>query len=432
MGRKIAVSLILIAILSALGAGITVGLIHFKPKPPKVDRQRPPLSVQATTVGLQTLPEPFVGYGTAEAELEARVSAEVAGRVVELADQLKPGAAVRAGQLLVRIDEAEYLEKLEQAESLLAGDEATLSRLDLEAENLEALIAIAGAELEIAENEFRRLRRLREQEQASPREYDLASVAWHAARRQLQTLENNKALIGPSRQATLADKRAHQAAIELARIELQRCRITAPFDGRLVTVDVERGERVAAGRQVFSMLDPRRIEVPITLPASACSRVSVGDRTELTVDSMAGVAWTGRVARISPSADSTMRTFELYVEVDNAEQRVTLVPGFFVRADIEGALLHDVLVIPRRAVRDGQVFVAEDGTARPRRVTIERTILERAVVQGVRPGEAVITSNLNALYDEAPVQVIDGRWATGDAEAAEPSRPAGDSPVVQP
>lgn len=418
MTRKVVVSLALILGFLGIGSFFAATLVKYQKTAEKVERVEKPLPVHATTLTLRTMPEPLVGFGTARADVEATLTAEVGGEVIEIAETFKPGAPVRAGQLLIRINEADYREQLHKVENLLAADDATLRRLDVDEENLKTLISIATAELAIADREHRRMSRLHEQDAAASREFDVAESAWNAARRALQTLERELAMIGPSRAATEANKSAHEADLALARLALDRTRIEAPFDGEIVSVHCERGELLMPGQPIVRLLDPRLIEVPIRLPAASRPRISQGARATLSQDSLPGVAWTGQVVRISPVADQMTRTFELYVEVDNAAQVHPLSPGSFLRAQMEGDPLHDILAVPRGAIRDDRVFVAVDGKARPRRVTVERTLMDEAVVRGVSPGDVVITTNLDALYDGAPVSVTNGRFADAEPEPA--------------
>ena len=80
-------------------------------------------------------------------------------------------------------------------------------------------------------------------------------------------------------------------------------------------------------------------------------------------------------------------------------------PGLFVRARIAGPTWNDVIVVPRGIVQSGNVYVFEDSLARRRTVRIERHLFDRSIVRGLQPGEIVITSNLDALYDQAPVRM---------------------------
>jgi RND family efflux transporter MFP subunit len=195
---------------------------------------------------------------------------------------------------------------------------------------------------------------------------------------------------------------------------------------------VELGERVNPGARLFGLLDPDSIEVPIELPVSLRDRVSVGSACRLKLESNEEVSWSGQVARIAPSAARATRTFSLFVEVDNTRQQQPLMPGLFVRAGIEGPVWRDALVIPRGIVQREHVFVYDNGLARRRVVKIERHLLDQTVVSGLRAGEIVITSNLDALFDGATVRLqpsgTAARDRAGEAEAPAKAAPAGAPP----
>lgn len=430
MRRRVIISLVLIVALLAGGGGAAILLVRTAPTPPTSGEAQPALLVRGVTLNPQTVVEPIVGYGTARADRHAWITAEVSGEVVELKSDLRVGAAVEAGELLVRIDDRQYQRKLDRARSLLAVDEAQLRRLDIEEQNLDRLIEIATTELGIAEREYERVVGLFEAGQAPHREVDVARQDYERARRTLQTLENSKALLPQQRAAQLATRDLHQAEVGLAELEIERCRICAPFRGQLEAVEVEIGERVTVGRRLFALLDPDLIEVPIELPVSLRDRVLRGAACRLTLENNRAVAWSGQVARIAPSADQATRTFATFVEVDNTRQQPPLMPGQFVRAVIDGPTWEGVLIVPRGiilgsvgvgpAVRQ-HVYVCDDGVARRQPVSVERHLLDQAVVRGLEAGDVVITSNLDALFDGAPVRVQPDRTLA----ARDPNDPPG-------
>jgi multidrug efflux pump subunit AcrA (membrane-fusion protein) len=144
---------------------------------------------------------------------------------------------------------------------------------------------------------------------------------------------------------------------------------------------------------------------------------------------MPGIVWHGEVARIAASADEETRTFPIYVDVDNARQSQPLIPGTFVRAEVEGPVHHDRILVPRVAVREGCVFVAEAGVVHQRAVTIERLIGERALVEGeLRSGDRVILSHLGRLASGTPVRIRGGTTVSSGSGHATSPMSAGQTP----
>ena len=163
-------------------------------------------------------------------------------------------------------------------------------------------------------------------------------------------------------------------------LNLERCTLRAPFDGRIDQVRVDPGERVSAGTWLVGMLDPRHIEIPIEVPAATAGRIVVGAACRLTTEVDGSVAWTGRVARVAPAGNVAMRTVSVYVEVDNEDQETPLKPGLFVRAEIAGELLPDALLVPRAVVKEDAVWVLDEGVARRNPVVVRRVLREACVV----------------------------------------------------
>jgi len=418
MLTKTLISLALITLVVGAGATIARVMYHTRPVPPQKAASLPPPLVQTVTVGPETVTERITGYGSARAYRSVVLTTEVGGEVMELADGLRAGSPVTADQLLTRIDERRYLQALEEKLSSAAGAEADLLRLDVEEANLKRLIGIAHNEVEVTRNDERRLAGLLEGEHASTREYDLARLAHSRAVRERTIYENQLALIAPRKKQLRAAHQARLADVELARLDVEHCRIAAPFDGQIDELMVEVGETVQRGTAVASLIDPIRIEVPIELPVATRPRVTIATAVTLSVDSAPELQWSGEVERVSPSADERSRTFQAYVVVDNRLQGTPLVPGYFLRADVTGPTLTDVLLVPRGAIVDGHVFVVNGDRATRRGVQVERLLAEQAVVTGdFAPGDRVIVTNLDVLEDGSVVHVPTPR-ATDGAEGA--------------
>jgi RND family efflux transporter MFP subunit len=277
-----------------------------------------------------------------------------------------------------------------------------------------------------------RLTALFEKDLASKKECDFARLAYQRSRRLFQEFKNRIELIAPRRAGLEASLGAGRADVELAKLDIERCRITAPFAGQVERIAVDVGDHVLPGGEVLRLMSTRRIEVPIELPASFRSRIGVGATCRLETDSMPGVHWDGSVARISPSADTRSRTFAAYVEVDNDTQETRLVPGYFVRASVDGPMLRQVLAVPRGAIIDDHVYVVNDDVAHIRTVRVEKYVQERAVVTGdLRPGDLVILTNLDVLYEGAEVRT-EAHPAAPDESGGSGAGAAGDTRQQEP
>ena len=307
--------------------------------------------------------------------------------------------------MLVRIDDREYRQQLTRAQSALVGVDAQLAELKTQDSNLDQLLQPARRELASAEWEFNKVKDLYQREVAPKREYERGQLVFEQTRRMVQALENQKALLPDQREQLEATRQNRQAELEIARLNVDRCTIHAPFDGELADKNVEIGERVQIGSPLATVLDPNLIEIPVELPVSVRPKVRLNAPCKLTLPGQADLSWQGTVKRIAPAADEKTRTFELFADVDNTGKTQTLMPGYFVRATIEGPTYRDVLVIPRSCIQQDQVFVWHQGQASARGVSIQEQYGDRSIVSGLQPGDIVITSNLDALYEGAAVRL---------------------------
>ncbi len=409
MGRRVLISTILGVVILAGGAGVFKILVSLRQEPEARETNRRPLTVSAIELRPETIIVPMVGFGTAQADRLAVIGAQVTGQVVELAEGLRAGVAVEEGALLLRIDERDYQAQLARAQAMLAAEQADLARLDVRRRNLEDMVSTAKSEHDVSEREYGRDLELIEAGTSNPRELDVARLALQRARRTLQQIEGELAAWPDSRARLVATCELRAAEVELADLNVGRCRITAPFAGRIESMGVEIGEQVRPGQQLLKLQDASLIEVPIELPVSWRASVRVGAAVRLSLESRPDDWWSGQVARISPSANESTRCFSVFAEVVNEEddeRGALLTPGMFVEAHIDGPTLTDVLLVPRGCVRRGLVYVCEGGLARERAVIVERQVLDRTVVSGLEPGEVVITSNLDVLAEGLPVTPV--------------------------
>lgn len=415
-------SIVAIAVLLGVGAGLGYVLLAIRVDPPRREFAALPPLVESMVVRADDVVEHFVGYGTARAFRSANIAAEVAATVVERVNDIRAGSAVARGQVLIRLDDRQYRHVLHRAEALADAEQASLDELTVEARSLKQLVKTAEQELRVARDEKVRVSRLFERNLAAKKEFDFASLAYQQARRVLLGYEREYAKTDPRRARVAASKRGYDAEAALAQLNIERCEITAPFGGVIHSLMVDVGDRVAPGSIALTLLDPSRVEIAIQLPASIHDRVRVGTTCRVESESQIETVWHGTVARKAPAADERTRTFAVYVIVDNTQYADPppipssrgdhrgvaggLLPGAFVRAAVRGPVHRGGILVPRGACREGRVFVVEDGVARERSVTIERFIEDRALVRGdLHNGDRVILSHLEKLADGSPVRI---------------------------
>ncbi|HNO78023.1 MAG TPA: efflux RND transporter periplasmic adaptor subunit [Phycisphaerae bacterium] len=406
MLRKILLSCVLVLVSLVIGLGVFVVLVVTRPTPPQRHVESRAPIVATVELMPQRVRDVLRGYGTALADKRATLTAEVNAPVLERVNNIDVGDRVAEGDVLIRLDDRQYVQELHEAESRMASLEAQIGQLGVQLQNQRSLLEIAESDLTLTREEYERVEGLFAKGAAPKTERDSTRLRYQVALRAKQQIDNQIALIEPQKLELQAMRAGAEAAAERAQLNIERCQIKAPFEGQIESININVGDRVQMGTPMLEMLNLDRIVIPVELPVSTRAQSRVGARVELYVESMPKVHWEGEVARIAPSADMLNRTYRVYVEVNNRKQDMPLLPGYFVKAAVEGELLTAALMIPRHAVVDGMVFVANGHKAHAREVEVLRYIEDDAVLAGnVKPGDQIITSNLDVIFDDAPVRL---------------------------
>lgn len=350
------------------------------------------------------------GFGVAEARHLAEVAAEVSAVVRRRPAEIEPGRAVTRGQVLVELDDHDFVQEHLIAQQNMARFEAQLKVLDAEERNWTDQLTLAREESDVARLELEKAIEALDRGAGSPIEVDRRRREYSAALRTLRTIEEAVEKV-PARRADLeASRRLEQGRAAIAERNVQRCVVTSPLDGVLQDVRLQEGERVAPGAVVARIVNLSLIRVPLRLPQSAQASVRPGDAVELRSETI-GWCWTGLVESLAPEADASTRTLTAFVEVSQDPQGESLLlPGRFLRAVVSASPV-ERLVVPRSAMIDDRVMVEEEGIVAPRFVVAEYHIRrlwpemhpteQEWIVLGeasnLRAGDRVILSNPEEL-----------------------------------
>ena len=197
------------------------------------------------------------------------------------------------------------------------------------------------------------------------------------------------------------------AGAELARTQLSRATIRAPFDGVIGGIDIEVGEVANPGAPVARLvkLDPIKVQLSVSdrdvvaLKPGMAARVTTAARGDLRE---------GVIAHVAPVADLSTRSFLVDVEAANPER--DLLPGMIARVHVEEMLAEGVVVIPQDWIvtrLDGYgLFVEVDGRAAWRAVTLGDVVRGQVVVDsGLAPGDRVVVTGQHTLADGDPLLI---------------------------
>jgi RND family efflux transporter MFP subunit len=284
------------------------------------------------------------------------------------------GDWVQKGTVLAVVRQQDYLDKVQQAK-------AQLSR--------------AQAEYEKAKLSFDRVSALYASQSATKPDYDSAQA-------QLAS--------------TTASVSGAQAELNQANVALAYCSLQAPFNGWIVSRNVDLGTLVGPTTNGFTLADTQSVKAVFGVPDTSISRVRLGQHLAITTDALP-TPFAGRVSAISPAADPKSRVFSVEVTIPNPRDR--LKSGMIASLALDGAQLpQSVLAVPLSAViRDPErannfaVMIAEGGgdtqTARLRAVELGDIYGNMIAAKGgLNPGESVITSGVGLIKNGDKVRVI--------------------------
>ena len=261
------------------------------------------------------------GWGTQttdDAYLHADItplSTKISGIVSEVAVEDYQG--VKAGELLVQIEDDDFRAQVEQAEAGVAAAKAALD--DLEKQKALQVARIAAAEADVDATKADVIRTQKERIRQESLDKTGATIApkleaavadqerFHALllahRADLEAQRRQMAVLDAQEKQLLADLKGKEATLELARINLGYTRITAPTDGFVSERKVRSGQLVSPGTDVISLVG-LNVWVMANYKETQLTHVRIGDPAEVTVDTFPGVALKGQVDTISPASGS--------------------------------------------------------------------------------------------------------------------------------
>jgi len=377
--------------------------------------------------------------GTIKPHTQSDLVSEAAGSVVYVSPNFTNGGFIEEGELLVRLDPAEYQYAVANIEASLSGVKARLVELNTTAANLKKSLEIESQHLALAERQFIRHTKLRKQGTISQSALDQSEREYLLRKSSLQNLENSLELIPAQRQILQADLKLKQAQVSSAQLNLDRTQIKAPYKGRVLEKQVDLGQSVSKGSVLAAIyaVDYVEIRLPISDRDAAFLMLPTGGETELQQEVLLSVSiadnhhqWRGRIMRTEGAIDARTRQLFLIVQVDDpyavTSSRPPLMVGQFVEAEIPGRLLHDAIVLPRKVVRAGDkvLVITSDDRIERRNLEVAWRDRDNVVVRsGLSVGERVSLTQLPYAPDGSQVKI------SGASSPRKTMRPADQNPV---
>ena len=301
--------------------------------------------------------------GSLRSDESVIVRAEQSGRITAL--NFKEGQPVRAGQMLVQLDDSVARAELEQAR---ANQKLGKAKFDRAAE-LKERNFISGQAKDEAENVMR-----------------------------------------------VAD-----ATVSLAEAKLTKLTIKAPFSGTVGLRTASMGDYVKDGQDIVNLEKTDSIKVDFKVPELFQSKIKVGQALSVALDALPGQPFTGRVYAVNPQLDTAGRAVVLRAQMDNKSG--ALKPGMFARVRLNLADTGETVVVPEQAVamqgEDQIMFRVVDGRAMRTKVEVgQRRDGKVEIIEGVTGGDTIVVAGWQRLRDGAAVRAAGGGGGGGGGGGA--------------
>ncbi len=334
---------------------------------------------------------------------------------------VREGDHVKAGQLLVQLDDADARAQAAKALAQLKAAEADLQAVKSggtreELLNTRTEMVKAQAERDAARRNLDAMRRLQERGAASPAEVDAAQARLQTAEAQLSALQQKG---GSGRYSPAEDSKvraqAEQAKAEYAAAEdvLRKANVTAPRAGIVYSLPVHTGQFVAAGDLLAQVANLTTVQVRAFIDEPDIGRLAVGQPVTITWEGQPGRNWSGKVTRTPTTVVSrgTRTVGEVTCAIDNPDLK--LLPNINVNVTITTAKRDDVLLVARESVHqhDSRKFVYQvvNGVLQRRNVETGVSDLTRIeITSGLKDGDEIALTSVRGipLKDGMEVKVV--------------------------
>ncbi len=364
--------------------------------PPTAKRGGPPRTAQMSVETMDIVPQDYQvmveSFGTVKPRTQSVLVAQVAGEIRYVADDFRDGGFFEKGDVLVKVDDRDYLAEVKIAES-----------------------SLINAQQNLLEEEAR---------------VEQALIDW-------QRLGNGKApsdlvLRKPQLQTAKAQVLSAQAQLDKAKLKLERTTITAPFAGRILSKKVDIGQVVSTNTQLADIYAIDYVEVRLPIKNNDLALVNLPEQYRdseglsakvpviFESDLIGKQRWFGEVVRTEGAIDNSAQQLHIVAQIANPYQNTEVGPvkiGQYVTAKVEGKTIQNALVIPNSAIYQGSyVYVVAYGVLLRKEVTTRWQNSKDALIDsGLSVGDKLVLTSLGQVSSGTPVHVMGEKGQGFDA-----------------
>jgi multidrug efflux pump subunit AcrA (membrane-fusion protein) len=413
---------------------LTYKMISSQKKAPESSKAK---SDVKTYVGVPIKLEPIRAevkvYGTVQSAATISVSAETTGRIISKRKDMKSGTVVKKDDVLIKIDPKNYEITLSKAEAEIERLKAEIEKQKVTVDNAKPLLYSAMKQYKLEEASLSRNESLKKRQIISTQSYDDIQKSVAKFKSDLVNAEGavKNAIFGLN--SLNAQLKSAETVKQEAKLNLERCVIKSPIDGRLINITANYGEYVNVGTALFSVVDDSALEIPVSLSVDEIGMIldftpdkdvdyghwfKFDSKEKIVVewaDSSGAVKWNGKIVSIE-KFDLDTRTITVLVKPTEPIKTYTdsfpLVAGLFCKVIFTGKEIKGALKVPLSAVQiNGCVYVIDKKTGLSKEfpAKIIRYDNYQAIIssKGLKNGDYLITQPLpHGLLNETKVKVV--------------------------
>jgi len=391
-----------------------------KRPPPQMPPHEPSLQVEVLDAKPESIPVSITGYGEVKVLKEVSIAPEVSGKIVKIHPRLEVGEVILKDEVIFQIDTRDYEAAYIEAKATVTQMKSSLDRMERQYEIDKGRLKTTQRTCELSIQQYERVKKLFEEDKVGTQSgVDQAEQTCNNSKDQLEQMEKTVELYPLQINEAESSLLSAKSKMDTAKLRLERCTVRAPFDGRIKSESIEKGQYVSPGMSVITLADDSVLEIQVPLDSRDANKwLPFDDEHNNTskawvkglkkvkcrvhwTESKSANHWEGELDRVVKFDEQT-RTVTVAVRITGEEAlsinhgSLPLVEGMFCSVEIPGKTLENVYRVPRWAVSfENTVYVAVDDRLKTIPVEIARSQGDEAYIsEGLKPGDRVIITRV--------------------------------------
>ena len=372
-------------------------------------------------------------YGTAEPAATIAVSAETSGRIIFKRKDLDNGCVVKKGEEILKIDTKDYEIALNKAIAEIEELKAKIEQQKVSIINSKPLLEAVTKKYKLEEENCGRYARLYKKGAIPKAEYESYEKQLADVKKELVNAQGEIKNVMYGLNSLNAQLKVAKTVKEQAELNIDRCTVKSPINGRLIDIQADFSEYVNVGTPLFSVIDDSYLEIPVALSADELGMIldftpgkdidykhwfKHSDEENVIVqwsDSQGAFSWKAKIISVE-KLDIETRTITVIVRpttpIKQHETNFPLVAGMFCRVIFTGKEIKDAIKVPMNAIQiNGCVYVVDKKTGLSKEVKVKLIRYDNYQViissKGLTEGDYLITQPLpHGLLNGTKVKIV--------------------------